>query len=119
RVRARWFRPIERAAIAIRRHHPVRFEQQSSVGLVKQINVAKTDGAHGVIVIRPGQRKKLRLLAASGATSKFVRELEGDFHRGRTVVGEKDFGEGERGKRRKGDGSTHFPMLPFPPSPFL
>src|SRR5439155_995934 len=99
RVGALGFRSIERATIAIRRHRRVRFEQQSSVRFMKQIDVTQTDRAHGVAVIGAVEREKLWLFAATRTAGGFVGELERDFHRGRTIVGEKDFGEGDRGKR--------------------
>ena len=58
--RALRFRAVERAAVAIRRHHGVRLEKQSRVGFVKQIDVAEADRAHGVAVIRAAEGKEFR-----------------------------------------------------------
>ena len=44
--------PVERTAIAIRRHDLVRLEQHSGISLVEQINVAERNRADRVAVIR-------------------------------------------------------------------
>src|SRR5205814_6672535 len=84
---------IEWTAVTVWRHHLVRLEQQSGIGPVEPADVTQTHRAHGVAVITAGERKKLRSRATTRAAGEFVSELEGRFHRGRTVVGEEDLGQ--------------------------
>ena len=74
--------PVERAPVAIRRHHFVGREQQPAVSLVKQINVAKRDRANRVAMIRAGQREKFRRrLLAARSPGEFPGQLQRDFER--------------------------------------
>src|SRR5690606_24650928 len=89
RIGAFGFGAIEWTSVAVGRFDLVRFEQQTAVSLVKQINVPERNRADGVAVICAFERKEFwSWLSAARATSEFVGELERYFERGRTIVTE-------------------------------
>ena len=108
---------VERATVAVGRHHAVGLEEQLRVSAMEEIDLAEADRADRVAMIGAGEGEEAWFgLRSACASSELVAELEGDFERGGAVVAVENFGEGAGEKRSRGaDLPAPLPLFPFSP----